>query len=613
ITCSECGAKCVEHGGEIVYRGEALMKGVRHCCRAYDRIWAETRSVHWAMLGARLAREGAAVFDDLQAVNAAAKRQQRAADVVAEWTESGVRTTRDALHAAYRALEALERQPRGRFDPLVRRSGRNAADRLRAAQDRVRECKRAHSAQLRLLSQNQRQRAEHRMHVGQPRRDAKDAIRAAQLAAKRPLQLQLIAEFAIDVLALKQLKEEDLGAYNAVLKGLAHDKRRDKRLDSIEKINERLADCMSSVPVDEMGDFYAAWERAEARREALKGPARRVQQDAAAPAAAAVAVVAPVQQDEVDDEEPEPDWIEDGEVEELDGQLGPAVVEAMRAASVPAWYKRRLLWCVKGKPQRITGVLRCQNAACSLSGNRDELATRNQLIVVMSLLRGEGKPAQYRWAPADPRRHGGKKRSAVQLRAAEAVARAALEKHVAEARRVAAEARRVAAAAAAPPAVAAAMRRPRDEPAAVQRRRLSREAAEQQGIPLATRTAAPAGAGNGGSQPASAAAPMNVAAAVRVGVFARVGVVSSVDVVRGRAVRDVRGAVRVDGAVAVAVAAPGGPRSGGGSQPSPGADDGGPVPPEAPSRAGAPGGWRMSRSQPPASAAPRTVQKDRSE
>jgi hypothetical protein len=259
----------------------------------------------------------------------------------------------------------------------------------------------------------------------------------------------------------------------------------------------------------------------------------------------------------------------------------------------------------QGKPQRITGVLRCQNAACSLSGNRDELATRNQLIVVMSLLRGEGKPAQYRWAPADPRRHGGKKRTAVQLRAAEAVARAALEKHVA------AEARRVAAAAAAPPAAAAAVRRPRDEPAAVQRRRLSREAALLQGIPLATRTAAPAEARNSGSQPASAsaAAPMNVAAAVQ-GVVS--SVVSSV-VVRGRAVRDVCGAVRVDGAVAVAVAAPGGPHSGGGSQPSPGADDGGPVPPEAPCRAGAQGGRRMSRSQPPASAAPRAVQKDRSE
>jgi hypothetical protein len=65
-----------------------------------------------------------------------------------------------------------------------------------------------------------------------------------------------------------------------------------------------------------------------------------------AAAAAAASVVVPVQVEE-DDEEPEPDWIEDGEVEELDAQLGPAVVEAMRAASVPAWYKRRFLWCVK--------------------------------------------------------------------------------------------------------------------------------------------------------------------------------------------------------------------------------------------------------------------------
>ncbi len=76
-------------------------------------------------------------------------------------------------------------------------------------------------------------------------------------------------------------------------------------------------------------------------------------------------------------------------------------------------------------------MLRCPR--CKLSGDRDELATRNQLIVVVSLLRGEARPAQYRFGSADPRPQGGKKRTRKEAREAEAVALAAYKKSLAAA------------------------------------------------------------------------------------------------------------------------------------------------------------------------------------
>jgi hypothetical protein len=108
------------------------------------------------------------------------------------------------------------------------------------------------------------------------------------------------------------------------------------------------------------------------------------------------------------------DRIPEEEKEQFEEQLGAPAVAAMRKASVPQGVTWRHLWCTKGKPRRISGVLWCPH--CKLSGNRDKLATINQTIVFLALISGLARPVQYRWAPADPRLAGGKKRTAAQLR-----------------------------------------------------------------------------------------------------------------------------------------------------------------------------------------------------